>query len=269
MIDGRGRLWFPTTRGLGIIDPAEVEAVPAAPRPVVERLVADGVEFPVGAKAPLRIPAGTRRFEFKYTGLVPGSPERARFQVWLEGADEGWQDVGTRRTAYYQNLTPGDYAFRVRASVPQSAWSDATPALGFVLQPRLQQTLAFRVLLVAAGVLAALGAHRARTAQMGRRQAELSRLVEERTRRLRERTEELERAAAEVKTLRGLLPICSHCKKIRDEAGSWHPIEVYITRRSEAQFTHGICPVCLRQHYPDIAEQVLAAAGRDPKTPSG
>ncbi|MDD3814837.1 MAG: hypothetical protein PHZ02_09335 [Desulfocapsaceae bacterium] len=61
----------------------------------------------------------------------------------------------------------------------------------------------------------------------------------------------LEKALAEVKTLRGILPICSFCKKIRADDDSWHQIEVYVKERSEADFSHGICPACLKQHYPE------------------
>jgi hypothetical protein len=68
---------------------------------------------------------------------------------------------------------------------------------------------------------------------------------------------ELTAAQGEVNLLSGLLPICSGCKRIRDEQGGWQPVESYISGHSEAEFTHGICPDCLRQRYPDLAEQVL------------
>lgn len=63
---------------------------------------------------------------------------------------------------------------------------------------------------------------------------------------------ELREALAEVKTLSGLLPICSSCKKIRDDSGYWTQIELYIRDHSEADFTHSICPDCARKLYPDI-----------------
>lgn len=69
--------------------------------------------------------------------------------------------------------------------------------------------------------------------------------------------QEFTASQGEVNLLSGLLPICSGCKRIRDENGGWQPIESYISRRSEAKFTHGICPECLRRHYPDVAGQVL------------
>lgn len=59
---------------------------------------------------------------------------------------------------------------------------------------------------------------------------------------------------SEIKRLRGMLPICSSCKKIRDDKGYWKQVEVYIRDHSEAQFTHGICPDCLRSLYPEYAD---------------
>jgi hypothetical protein len=56
-----------------------------------------------------------------------------------------------------------------------------------------------------------------------------------------------------VKILEGMLPICSHCKNIRNDKGDWERMEAYISRRSEAEFSHGICPSCSDKHYPDMA----------------
>jgi hypothetical protein len=63
---------------------------------------------------------------------------------------------------------------------------------------------------------------------------------------------ELKAALAEVKTLTGLLPICSHCKKIRDDQGYWNQIELYLREHSNANFTHSICPECARKFYPEV-----------------
>ncbi|TAL12781.1 MAG: PAS domain S-box protein [Nitrospirae bacterium] len=59
----------------------------------------------------------------------------------------------------------------------------------------------------------------------------------------------LQHALDNIKTLRGLLPICSHCKKIRDDQGQWHTVETYVKDRTDADFSHGICPDCLNKHY--------------------
>jgi hypothetical protein len=66
---------------------------------------------------------------------------------------------------------------------------------------------------------------------------------------------ELRAALANVKILRGLLPICASCKKIRDDRGYWNQLESYIHEHSEAEFSHGICPDCVRELYPDLLEE--------------
>ncbi|HWB58563.1 MAG TPA: hypothetical protein VG733_03685, partial [Chthoniobacteraceae bacterium] len=64
--------------------------------------------------------------------------------------------------------------------------------------------------------------------------------------------EELDTALANVQQLRGLLPICSSCKKIRDQKGAWSEVESYIQRHTDALFTHSICPDCVKTLYPDM-----------------
>lgn len=66
------------------------------------------------------------------------------------------------------------------------------------------------------------------------------------------RNKELQAALDQIKTLKGLLPICAQCKKIRDDEGYWHGVEVYIREHSDADFSHGICPSCLQILYPDF-----------------
>lgn len=68
---------------------------------------------------------------------------------------------------------------------------------------------------------------------------------------------ELQRALSEVKQLSGFLPICASCKKIRDDKGYWTQIESYISSHSEAQFSHGICPECVKKLYPEQYESIL------------
>ncbi|NCC51845.1 MAG: response regulator [Spartobacteria bacterium] len=73
---------------------------------------------------------------------------------------------------------------------------------------------------------------------------------------LEKRNTELEAALAEIKQLRGLLPICAYCKRVRDDKGYWEQIEAYVQKNSDASFSHGICPDCMRKHYPEIAKDM-------------
>ncbi|MFN7138443.1 MAG: PAS domain S-box protein [Limisphaerales bacterium] len=70
---------------------------------------------------------------------------------------------------------------------------------------------------------------------------------------------DLKTALSQVKTLSGLLPICSGCKKIRDDKGYWQQVEIYIKRYSNAEFTHGFCPDCMQAYYPEYVKKIQAA----------
>jgi len=70
----------------------------------------------------------------------------------------------------------------------------------------------------------------------------------------RPRTWTRRRAGAEIKTLRGIIPICAACKKIRDDEGCWTQVEIFITEHSDAELTHGICPHCMAKLYPDLVK---------------
>jgi len=70
---------------------------------------------------------------------------------------------------------------------------------------------------------------------------------------LQEKNDCLQQAIDEIKTLQGILPICMHCKEIRDDKGSWNQLEKYISEHSEVRFSHGICEECFKKHYPDVA----------------
>ncbi len=67
----------------------------------------------------------------------------------------------------------------------------------------------------------------------------------------------LRQATTKIQKLNGLLPICSHCKKIRDDRGYWNEVEKYISDHSDAEFSHSICPGCLHQYYPDVNDETL------------
>ncbi|OGX07230.1 MAG: hypothetical protein A3K11_00330 [Nitrospirae bacterium RIFCSPLOWO2_12_FULL_63_8] len=89
---------------------------------------------------------------------------------------------------------------------------------------------------------------------------ELTYEIAERKRAQKERERlitDLQDALANLKVLRGLLPICSHCKKIRDDAGGWQAVEVFVKEHSEADFSHGICPECLNRLYPELGKNNL------------
>ncbi|MBI5439761.1 MAG: response regulator transcription factor [Deltaproteobacteria bacterium] len=78
---------------------------------------------------------------------------------------------------------------------------------------------------------------------------------------LSERVRELESALAQVKQLQGLLPICSYCKRIRDDENYWEQVELYIGKHSHAQFSHGICPACFEKHVRPQLDEISRGRG--------
>lgn len=90
------------------------------------------------------------------------------------------------------------------------------------------------------------------SAAIQQQQADIRSANEELEQRVKERTQDLETALSEIKTLRGIIPICSHCKKIRDDDGYWNQLETYIRDHSEAQLSHGICQACAKKYYPEL-----------------
>ena len=94
-----------------------------------------------------------------------------------------------------------------------------------------------------------------RTAELANANENLHQEIEERKQAQKEREKvinELQEALKEIKTLRGILPLCSFCKKIRDDKGYWEQVDVYIHKHSQADISHGICPDCAKEHYPDL-----------------
>ncbi len=145
-----GRLWFATPKGLVEVDPAHFPVNLIPPPVAVERLQVDDVTQPLhGAGSWLTVAAGRVHFEFDYAGLSFVAPQKVRYRYMLEGFDHDWTDAGTRRTAYYTNIPPGRYTFRVQAANNDGLWNTTGAAVSFELRPHFYQTLWFYALLLA------------------------------------------------------------------------------------------------------------------------
>ncbi len=146
-----GRLWFATPKGLVEVDPARFLINTLPPPVALERFTVDDVDQPLHATdSPVKIAAGHVHFEFDYAGLSFVAPQKVRYRYMLEGFDRGWTDAGARRAAYYTNIPPGPYTFRVQAANNDGVWNTAGAALAFDLRPHFYQTLWFYALLLAA-----------------------------------------------------------------------------------------------------------------------
>lgn len=191
-----GRLWFPTYRGIAVIDPERILSSGRNPRVAIEEVLVDG--RPADPGQPLVLPPGAERIQIHYTALTLLAPDRVRFRVRLDGLDSQPADVGRRRVAYYTNLPSGSFAFHVTATDAGGDWSDQEATLAFRKRPRAREAWWFRAAVVLLVAAAAWGGVRLRLSRLRSREAELLVLVEQRTRGISEekaRAEEARRRA--------------------------------------------------------------------------
>jgi len=169
-----GRIWFPTLRGVVAIDPNAGNRLP--PPVVLEEAWAN--KLTLARDGQTSVPPGNRTFDFRFTALSLSAPERTCFRYRLEPFDKGWVDAGTRRTAHYTNMAPGEYSFRVVAANSYGTWNNQGASVRFVLKPHFYQTLWFRLVLLAGIVLLAGSIHWLRVRQLRARAARLKQLAD-------------------------------------------------------------------------------------------
>jgi PAS domain S-box-containing protein len=143
-----GRLWFANGSVLQVIDPAHVSQNIVPPPVKIHALVADHKEYPMDSG--IKLPALTRDLEIDYTALSYAAPQKVLFRYMLEGRDSGFQEAGTRRQAFYNDLRPGHYRFHVIACNNDGVWNEVGASLGFSVLPAYYQTTWFRALWAAA-----------------------------------------------------------------------------------------------------------------------
>lgn len=188
-----GRLWFATAQGIVHIDPAHISTNTLAPPVQIESISVNG-QPAVRPSAQLTLAPGSKDIAFQYTGLSFIAPEKVTFAYLLDGYDENWVEAGSRREAYYTNLSPGAYTFRVRARNADGVWNETGAHLALVIQPHFFQTTWFLVLcgLLMLGV--AFGAYRWRISHLKARERDLEAQVAARTHDLRQEKEQTEHA---------------------------------------------------------------------------
>jgi signal transduction histidine kinase/ligand-binding sensor domain-containing protein len=139
-----GRLWFANGLALQTVNPAQLAPNPLAPPVHIEGIEADRVPLPPMQNMVLK--PNTRDLQINYTALSFVVPNKVRFRYRLEGHDEQWQEPGTRRAAYYTDLRPGRYLFRVIACNNDGVWNEVGDRLSFTLEPAWYQSGWFRAL---------------------------------------------------------------------------------------------------------------------------
>jgi diguanylate cyclase (GGDEF)-like protein len=178
-IDRRGRIWFPTIRGLTMFDPDRQNFNQIEPPLAIEKVIINDRSF--ATSGAVMVPPGKGNIEITYTAISFLLVNKMQFAYRLDGFDSDWVEAGNRRSAFYTNLPPGKYAFHVIAGNGDGVWNRRGASVAFTLRPYFTQTVLFRWL-VAAGTLLLVATvfilllYRARV-----RERKLERIVDERT----------------------------------------------------------------------------------------
>ena len=170
-------------RASSVIDPLHFRSISLPPPVHIEKITADRTSYDVASNPNLRLPPLVRDLEIDYTALSLVAPEKNRFRYKLEGQDPDWKDVGDRRQAFYSDLPPRRYRFRVMASNNSGVWNEAGASFDFSIAPKFYQTSWFYASSVAAFLAMLWGAYRLRLLYLTRQfNSNLEARVSERTR---------------------------------------------------------------------------------------
>ena len=148
-----GRLMFCSMKGVVVVDPRRLHSSSVIPPVQIEKVLINKQEQFISSDS--QMPLGAGEVELHYAALSYTAPEKLRFKYKLEGFDKDWVDAGTRRFAYYANLPPGHYSFKVIAGHIDGPWNEKGRSFAFYLRPHFYQTSLFLVLVIASVLLIA------------------------------------------------------------------------------------------------------------------
>ena len=187
-----GKLWFPTIKGVTVLDPDYHKRNESVPPVLIEKMTVDGNA--VDLAQPPVISPGRKKLEFTFTALSFLVPEKNRFKTMLKGFDRDWSVETSQRQVSYTNLPPGRYTFRVIACNNDGIWNQEGVSLRIELRPFFFQTFWFWCIVALSTLILAAMAYRWRFRSLQWREKELGTLVNERTGELSRVNEELLKA---------------------------------------------------------------------------
>lgn len=185
-----GKLWFSAGDGVSVVDPGRMRLNTLPPPVHIEQFIADRQTYAAipDESGRLRLPPLIRDLQIDYTALSLVAPEKILFRYKLEGRDSDWQEVTNRRQAFYNDLPPGNYRFRVMACNNSGVWNEAGTYVDFFIAPAYYQTAWFRITAIVLFLLVLGALYQLRLRQVARQVRG----------RMEERLEERERIARDL-----------------------------------------------------------------------
>ncbi len=182
--DNDGNFWFPTQNGVAIVTPEAESSNPLSPSVVIESASVEREQ--VDIRKGIVIEPGQKNIEIRYTGLSLVKSDQIKFKYKLEGHDPDWIEAGTRRTAYYSYLPPGNYRFQVIAANSDGIWNEKGVSIELELKPSFYQTRSFYLLCLSIATLALFLIWQISVYQLKMRERRLTKIVNEKTKALKQ-----------------------------------------------------------------------------------
>lgn len=195
-----GKLWFATSKGAVMIDPAKIKENPIPPPVIMGQLTLDGRETAINGHKVV-IPAETQRLEIRYTATTFIKPEKVKFKIKLKGYDRDWLDMDSVRITNYTDLPPGEYTFQVIAANSDGVWNQKGASLEIYKKPFWYQTLWAYLLFIIVLVISMVLFVKWRSWKLIRETRRLEGIVRERTVEVQEKNVQLLKQSEELQEM--------------------------------------------------------------------
>ena len=209
-----GKIYFPTNGGIAVLDPQHLYSHIPDRHTRIEQVWVDRGQVELSG-AEIAVPPGQGELEFRYTAIALAAPDKVRFRYQLEGFDKDWVDAGARRVAYYTNIPPGRYRFRVVVQGGGALSADTAATVGLRLRPHFYQSAWFWTAVLCLMLTSAFGSYEARRRRRQVQRRKLIALVDERTLELQHEIEEHKRLESALYTAK---IVAEKAKQIAEES---------------------------------------------------
>ncbi len=240
-----GKIYFGGQYGFNIIDADAFKNYQSNSPVVLNQINVKGQSYisgqPIWKIDYIELPYAQNNLDLQFSLLDYVAPSLNRLEYRINQSND-WQKMNKSQQILFADLSPGERTLQVRGTNADGYQSQQVKELTISVLPPFWLTWWFQSIIGLAIIALVIILYKFRVRQVKKHNQELQEKVNEQI--------------AQLKILDGLLPICSYCKKVRDDHGYWSQVEAYIQERSQAKFSHGICPECIKKHFPQYSDKI-------------
>ncbi|MDP8246321.1 MAG: two-component regulator propeller domain-containing protein [Candidatus Hinthialibacter antarcticus] len=242
-VSSNGKLYFGGNYGFNIIDADTFRDYPNRSPILLSNIRIEGEKYPsdplIWKTDSFELPYSKNDLALRFV-LLDYTVSSKNTLEYKMGDSNDWMAINNSQEILFADMSPGKRKLIIRGANADGTLGSYTKELTVTVLPPYWMTWQFRTLAVFAVCILIYLGYKSRVRRIAKHNEELKNEVEEQIARL--------------KILSGLMPICSYCKKVRDDTGYWNQVEAYIQAHSQAEFSHGICPECMEEHFSEFSD---------------